>query len=358
MNTEISRQISVGFVKPPLSQHQRRGIGIFAQNLIAGLRKNKNIHIVEIPLGHNTDQFDIIHYPYFDPFFLTLPFNHSRPTVVTVHDLIPLKLSGHYPVGIKGKIKWELQKRALKNATHICTDSYSSEEDIKKYLGIEESKISVVYGGVNESFYLPVSQKTIEETAKKFSIDRNFILYVGDINYNKNIPGLLTAFSQVVQNENIDLVLVGPAFIRETVELEEIKKRISDLSLEKRVKLIDYVSDTHLRCLYRMASVYIQPSFAEGFGLPVLEAMASGCAVVSSVETSLKEICGESAVEINPYDTDNIAEGIKVVLTDKTLRERNIQKGMLQAKKFTWEDAAKKTGDIYFRILQKNEKKT
>ena len=320
------------------------------------LSKSKNIRIEEITVDDNKNQFDIIHYPYFDPFFLTLPFKSPVPTVVTIHDLIPLRLKKYYPAGIKGKIKWEIQKRVIRTASHICTDSFSSKEDIKKYLAICDERISVVYGGVDEVYYLPISQKIMDETAKKYNIIEKFILYVGDINYNKNIPGLLTAFSQIIQKENIDLILVGPAFTQKTVELDEIKQKIKDLSLGEKVKLVNYVSNMELRSLYKLASLYVQSSFAEGFGLSVLEAMASGCPVVSSRETSLKEICADVVVPINPYDETNISEGIIKALKDETLRNKNIQKGIAQAKKFTWEDAALKTEEIYLRVLAQYEK--
>jgi len=132
---------------------------------------------------------DLVHIPYFEPFFLTLPKVNKFKTVVTVHDLTPLVFPKEFPAGLKGKLKWQIQKGRLKKADHIITDSESSKEDIIKYVGVSESKISVVYLAAGEEFEkLKADNLKLKAVREKYDLPDPFCLYVGDVTWNKNLP--------------------------------------------------------------------------------------------------------------------------------------------------------------------------
>jgi glycosyltransferase involved in cell wall biosynthesis len=292
--------------------------------------------------------FDLIHYPYFDPFFLTLPINKNKNTVVTVHDLIPIKFPEYFPKGIKGNIKWQWQKNRLRNMSGILTDSISSKNDIVDLIGIKKEKINVVYLGVDKTFRKIEDKKTIETVKSKFKITERFILYVGDVNENKNIIGLISSFELLLKDiPDIKLILCGNGFGETSGQLNFIRQLITKKKIKESVNIIGTVNIYDLVALYNIASVYVQPSWAEGFGLPVLEAMSCGCPVVSSDKTSLPEICGNAAVLADVKDYNNIKYAIKKILIEDTFRLKLIKKGYENVKKFTWEKTAEETVKIY-----------
>src|SRR5690606_743268 len=151
------------------------------------------------------EDVDIIHYPYFDPFFLTLPLKKRVKTIVTVHDLTPLVFPDAFPAGIKGKLSWQVQKYSLKSASAIIADSEASKKDIIRLTGIDSNKIHVVYLAAGEEFErLQLSDTRNKELRKKYKLPENFLLYVGDVTWNKNLPRLLDA----IEEANVPLVMI------------------------------------------------------------------------------------------------------------------------------------------------------
>src|SRR6185369_10508691 len=134
---------------------------------------------------------DVIHYPYFDPFFITLPLKKIKPTVVTVHDLIPLVFPDKFPSGVKGFIKWQIQKLSLLGVNRIITDSKASKADVSRITGYARSKIDSVYLAPDPTYQKVTDTKILDEVKRTFSLPERFILNVSDVNWNKNIPGLL-----------------------------------------------------------------------------------------------------------------------------------------------------------------------
>jgi len=336
-------------VSPLATDHQFRGIGVYTQSLKDAF-KQSNISglIVElIKDGKVPDNCDLIHYPYFDLFFKTLPFQKDKPSLVTIHDVIPLVLKDFYKPGLRGNLKLVLQKMALKNVKAIITDSQNSKKDIFKYLNYPLKKIHVVYLAPASHFGVIKDEKVLERISKKYNLPEKFILYVGDVNYNKNIPGLIKAFADLPKD--VCLVLVGKAFLEDSLkENIEISKLIESLKIEDRVIRLGYLPNTDLTAIYNLASVYCQPSFYEGFGLPVLEAMACGCPVASANISSLPEICGQAAVMFDPYKIDDMIKGLQRALANK---KELSQKGLRQVKKFSWDKTAKKTYEVYQKVV-------
>lgn len=336
-------------------QHRVRGTGFYLQNLQASLEKyypEKNY--IYFKRGDLLEgKIDVIHYPYFEPFFLTLPVFSKNKKVVTVHDLTPLAFPNHFKPGLKGKLKWQIQKLALKNADAIITDSESSKKDIIKYAGVTAERISVVYLAAGEEFKM-INDKglMIKEIRRKYKLPEKFALYVGDVTWNKNLPRLIKAVSKI----NVPLVMVGKALIDKEIDMQNPWNRdlveVQELAREnKNVFRLGFVSSKDLVALYNAATLFVMPSIYEGFGLPVLEAMSCGCPVVASKEGSLAEVVGTAGKYVDPYDINSIVNGINEVFNSPSLQKELSQKGIIQSKKFTWQKTAKETMDVYKGIV-------
>jgi glycosyltransferase involved in cell wall biosynthesis len=366
-------------IAPVKTGHKVRGVGMYTKRLVDALeRESKRIKEQEIKiealdfsnLGFRISDFDAIHYPYFDLFFLTLPLKKSAKTIVTIHDVIPLVYPKHYPPGIKGKMKLLIQKFSLQGTSAVITDSVNSKKDVFKYLNYPENKIQVIPLASGKEFKPITNHQSLVAVRKKYSLPDKFVLYVGDVNWNKNIAGLLKAFAKLVSSKQwsvtrrkspnteyrtpiTSLVLVGDAFKDKSLpEVQELLRLIKSLKIERQVLMPGFISGKDLVAIYNLATVYCQPSFYEGFGLPVLEAMTCGCPVVASKVASLPEICGDAAVMVDPRDYNNIAKGLEKLIRDKSTRNKLIEKGFKQVKKFSWEKTAKETLRVYEKVAQ------
>jgi len=336
-------------VSPLKNANRYRGVGIYTQQLVKSLQSLK-ISNFSCQLVENKSMIkdsDLIHYPFFDLFFLTLPLKKTKPTVVTIHDVIPLIFPEHFPPGIRGNLKFQIQKFSLKNTKAIITDSENSKKDLFKYLNYPKDKIHVVPLAPAEEFKELKIENYKLKIKQKYQLPEKFILYVGDVNYNKNIPGLIKALAGL--KEKMSLVLVGKAFKDESLkETREIIQLINSLRLGKRVIRLGWIPDKDLVAVYNLASAYCQPSFYEGFGLPVLEAMSCGCPVVAAKNSSLVEICGQAAMMVDPNDINDMIRGLGQALNK---REELIKKGLLQAKKFSWQKTAQQTYEVYQKVV-------
>ncbi len=335
--------------------HRVRGTGFYIENLQKSL-------IQYFPENNYTffsrgefllNAIDIVHYPYFEPFFLTLPFRKKFRTVVTVHDLTPFVFPKDFPTGVKGRIKWLLQRNNLRNADAIIADSESSKKDIITYTGIQESKITVVYLAAGEEFKRIMNEELrINNLRNKYNLPEKFALYVGDVTWNKNLPRLIKA----VKKTNIPLVMVGKALLQKEFDKENAWNQdlitIQGLiKSDKRIITVGFVSTEELVLLYNTATVFVIPSLYEGFGLPILDAFLVGCPVITSNVSSMPEVGGKAALYANPLDVDDIRGKLKEILEDKYLREELVKKGFEQVKKFSWEKCANETAQVYRNLV-------
>lgn len=338
-------------ISPLKSGHSIRGIGSYTASLQEALTKTKSdLEIVDFEKSPN-EKVDLIHFPYFDLFFHTLPIKKTCKRIVTIHDVIPLVSPNHFPTGIKGKLNLFLQKAALKNTDLVICDSKSSKKDVIKILGYPEEKIRVIYLAPDSSFR-KLEPKNIQKIASYYNLPEKFALYVGDVNWNKNVKGLLKA----VKIANAPLVLVGATFTNEqTPEVREINELITSLEIGGNVIKTGFIPKEDLVCLYNLASVTVLPSFYEGFGLPVLESMACGTQVVCADNSSLSEISGKLANYCNPKDSGDIAQKIKesLNLTKKAL-DKLEPKLISHSKKYSWEKVAAETVEAYRYLLKSN----
>ena len=226
----------------------------------------------------------------------------------------------------------------------IITDSEASKKDIAALIPYPAEKIQVVYLAPGPEF-IPQSKAEQERVLTTYQLPERFILYVGDVNWNKNIPGLI----QSMEHIDVPLVLVGKAFLDENLaETQVINSLIRSPRFHAKIVKLGFVPAADLPAIYSAASVYVQPSFLEGFGLPVLEAMSCGTPAVVADTASLKEIAGPS-IRVNPDDSADIATGITkaLQLDKKSLRGKLVA----WSQTFTWEKTAIETISVYKKIL-------
>lgn len=349
--------MQVAICTSPLSSgHKNRGTGTYTTHLTEALKAYPSKHRFSF-FEHQADipgNCDVIHYPFFDPFFLTLFIHKQIPTVVTVHDLIPLVFPKRFPRGIKGEVKWQMQKRNLTKAARIITDSRHSSGDIRRITGIPEDRIDVIPLAPSCEMK-PVSDPDIlSAVMEKYDLPHEFVLYVGDVNWNKNIEGLLSAWHLVMSRSMLPhdtrLVLVGSAFTDpDLAEARAIDSEIRKRKIDDSVIRTGYVPSGDLRVMYMLAGANVFPSLYEGFGFPVLEAMASGGITVTSDAASLKEIAGPSVI-VDPKSPGDIARGIAHACRLHTAtREKQIEAGLDWVKHFSWKDVARNTIASYER---------
>lgn len=355
---EESNKIKILFETSVLSgDHSARGIGTYARLLLQNLEQNAELEIHKSSTLSKIDKLkpDIIHYPFFDLFFDTLPLNPFKKIVVTVHDVIPLLFPDFYKPGIKGKLRFRKQKLALKNASAIITDSQASKNDIIKFLSVPASKVHVVYLAANPNLKSQDTQ-LIEKVKLKNKLPRKYILYVGDINYNKNIPQLIKMM-KFIEDPEVKLVCLGRNFTPQEIpewQWIETQLALSDVS-DKVVFLNNVLTESidELGAIYSGAELYIQPSLYEGFGLPILEAMQCRTPVVCSQNSSLVEVGGEFVIFSEPTAEDFAQKVTQVLGWAKTRRENWVREAYKWSQNFSWEKTAEETATVYKEVLKK-----
>lgn len=324
-----------------------RGVGTYTRELTGALSRIYSESIFTLTSHVEANSGDLIHYPYFDPFFLSLPRRSRVPIIVTVHDLIPLKYREHFPRGLRGYLKWQIQKRRLRLADHVITDSEASKHDIVNIVGIEEGRVSVVPLAPSPKATSPTARGVVKS---HYDLPDRYLLYVGDINWNKNVTGLVTTFRELA-DPTLHLVLVGKVFgtkphIPEWLTIHSV---IEDPLVRDRIHTMGYVAGDDMAGIYKNALLYVQPSWDEGFGLPILEAMSYGCPVACSNKGSLPEVGGESVAYFDPARdmTKTLAHLIKSSKKRQTLSAL----GLKHVKSFTWDKTARLTYEIYQKVL-------
>ncbi|HPJ16994.1 MAG TPA: glycosyltransferase family 1 protein [Candidatus Woesebacteria bacterium] len=342
-------------VSPLSDGNSKRGVGYYTKNLVDSIQKEiKNSSEFKVDLidksNTNLDKYDLIHYPFFDPFFLTLP-KLTKPFVITVHDLIPIQLKKLFPVGIKGFLKWQLQKRQLQKASGIITVSHYSKYQIHNHTNFPLEKIFTTYEAANSCFK-PLSN--LNKIKSKYKLPNKFVFYVGDINLNKNIRTLVNACLDL----SIPLVIAGSSAVKQVPDhpwTKDILWLQQQASLHQSINLLGFVPDEDLPSLYNLATIYCQPSYLEGFGLTVVEAMACGCPVIYSQESSLWEVMDFNGLFFDPYSVNDLKEKILKFWNNQKLRQQYSNLGLKRSKFFNWKFTAKETLNIYQNIILENK---
>ncbi|MEO0115281.1 MAG: glycosyltransferase family 1 protein [candidate division WOR-3 bacterium] len=272
---------------------------------------------------------------FFEPFNLLpqgLP--HRIKKVVAVHDFLAVhpNMLSYY-----GRLLHKVYfRRSLNIAHHIITMSGIIKQQLVNHFSINSSKITVIYEGVSQIFH-PYSKDEILKFRQEFNLLKPYLLTVATLEPCKNYPTLIKAFAQLKQD--LDLVIIGKKGWR----YYEIFSLIRELKLNERVKVMGYVPQDKLPFFYNGAEIYIHPSWYEGFGLPVLEAMASGTPIIASNSSSLPEVGGEAALYFNPASIEELVFKINMLLSNDELKNDLKKKGIERAQQFTWEKTALET---------------
>ena len=264
--------------------------------------------------------------------------------VTTVHDVSFL----HYPeVFPKRTIRTQTNRLywVKKEVDLVIADSKATKNDLVELLGFDEKKIKVIYLGVSDSWKeKPVNINKLKVIKKKYKIKGEYILSVGTLEPRKNIKTVIKAFNEL-KKPNLKLVLVGK--LGWGGDIKKITEKI-----DSGVVVTGFIPDEDLAPLYQGAHCFVYPSLYEGFGLPVLEAMASGTPVITSNVSSLLEIAGEAALLVDPKKTSEITKAMKKIIESKSLAKNLSDKGKRQAAKFTWEKTAQQTLTAYKQLIK------
>lgn len=275
-----------------------------------------------------------------------LPFLSRCPKVLTIHDLGYLKFSGQFKKNDFWQLKYWTAISIIISKYIICP-SLSTGDDIVRHYPFTRKKVKVIYHGYNkEKFYFKISKNFVRRVRKKYRIPENYLLFLSTLKPSKNIENLLGAYELLKSKRrtlNVKLVIAG----KKGWMFDSIFEKVKELGLEKDVIFTDYVQENDKPALIRGAKLFVLPSFWEGFGIDVLEAMACGVVVVVSKVASLPEVVGDAGLYVDPYNIESIAEAVEKVLTMSSDEyTKLIRKGLKQAQKFTWEKAAQETLEV------------
>lgn len=285
------------------------------------------------PIENFVGPIDIFHC--FNWYF---PPQRSSKVVATVFDMTPLVYPQFHQEKTVQLDKIRLN-RIKEKADLVIAISENSKKDFLKFS--PKSKVEVVYPGVSENFRIPKDKVEIKKVLGKYNLKPGYFLSVGTLEPRKNIENLFNAFLQ--SNLNEKLVLVGGDGWKNNQILNQIRK------YPDKIIMLGYVSDEDLLILYHQSPCLIYPSFYEGFGIPILEAQACGCPVITSNTSSMPEVAGKGAIFVDPYSVEDIIRGIGEI---GGMREKLIKNGFKNASRFSWERSAKKLNLLYQRILK------
>jgi glycosyltransferase involved in cell wall biosynthesis len=292
-----------------------------------------------LPLQTRRDNIDVFHGT-----VNTLPFGLRAPTVVTVHDLAFMRFPEQVTKKRYHYLKFMVGS-SVRRADLVLTPSEATRRDVAELYGIDPDRVLVTPLGVDPGFR-PSSPEQLAAIRERFGLARPYILTVGTIEPRKNLARLVQAFARVSGDFPHDLVLVGPAGWL----MDEIEDAIAGSGVATRVRRTGFADDAALAALYGGADAVAMPSLYEGFGLPVLEAMASGAPILTSNISALPEVAGEAAELVDPTCVDSIAEGLSALLGSESRRDGLRRFGLQRAAQFTWDRTAALTVAAYQRV--------
>jgi glycosyltransferase involved in cell wall biosynthesis len=279
--------------------------------------------------------------------FVLPPTRPSTRTVLTVHDLSFVRVPGAASPNLKRYLD-QVVPRSVRRADHVLADSQATKDDLIALYGAAPEKISVLLSGVNPRFK-PVQDETETVRARYKLGEAPFVLAVGTVQPRKNYERLIRAFASLPPElSGAHLVIAGGRGWLHA----PIYATVNELDLQDRVHFIGFAADEDLPALYSAARCLAFPSLYEGFGLPILEAMACGTPVLTANVSSLVEVAGEAALLVDPQSVEQIAAGLCRLLTDEALRADLVTRGLAQARQFTWEHAASQLLALYRRLLE------
>ena len=271
------------------------------------------------------------------------------PAVSTIHDIIHLLYPEYLPNRFAHIYAQRMIRRTLIRSARIITVSENTKRDLLDFFPVREDKIQVIYNGVGEVFRKPLQSQDIDRWLRNLGVERPYMLFVGNPKPHKNLDNLVQAYARARKKQSFKapLVCVGA---REKAEFK-ICQRAEQLGIRDNVLLLGHVAEEALPALYQGADLFLYPTLYEGFGLPVVEAMASGVPVITSNTSSLKEIAEGYAYLVDPLDIEQMAEAIAHCFGDLERREQLAELGKRRAEEFVWRRTAEETLAVYRRVL-------
>lgn len=288
----------------------------------------------------------------------SVPYWMPRPYVVTVHDLSSMLFPDHQ--NVRRTYDDYRFRRGLTRANRILSVSSSTSRDLQSLLSIPKSRIQVVYNAPDPIFSqtsISEDQHQRKQLEERYQVNYPYLLYAGTIRARKNLSRLVEAFSVLRTDlashpvyKNLRLVIIGD----EVSKYPQLRRTVIQSKTENLVRFLGFVPIETLRAFYKSAAAFVFPSLYEGFGLPPLEAMACGTAVVTSDSSSLPEVVGEAAMIVNPENVFDIARGIRQVLLDESLRRRCVRLGLEQLQRFSWRKTAAEVVETYLQTARQS----
>ncbi|GBC98641.1 N-acetylgalactosamine-N, N'-diacetylbacillosaminyl-diphospho-undecaprenol4-alpha-N-acetylgalactosaminyltransferase [bacterium HR17] len=294
-----------------------------------------------LPCACAVHRVDLLHGQYIAPLVA------SCPTVTTVHDVHWRRFPETFPT----KDRWLMDiflTLTFRRVVSVITDSRASQEDIVAFFGVPRHKVRVIYLAAEERFFVRLPEGQRRRVLERYGLTDGYVLFVGVLQPRKNPVRLLHAFAALdaTTRQRHPLVFVGKIGWK----VQGLLQSVSELRLTECVRFTGYVPDEDLPALYQGATVFAYPALWEGFGLPVVEAMASGAPVLTSDTSSLREIAEGAAVLVDPLRVESIAEGLRRLLADADLRAALRQKGYARALQFSWRKTAEATLRVYEEV--------
>ena len=307
---------------------------------------------IPLPIQLLVGKLDLFHSPDF-----VLPPVGSAPALVTVHDLSFLRVPECFVPGFAAYLESAVS-RAVRRAGHVLADSSSTRSDLVELMGVDEARITVLHPGVEPRFRPVGDADELARVRTTYRLPAQFVLGLGTLQPRKNFGVLIGAFAQAVLSSpaecrDLHLVIVG----ERGWMYDDVLSKASTTGVRERVHLVGFVADEHLPALYSLASVFAFPSLYEGFGLPILEAMACGVPVVAADNSSLPEVAGEAAVLFDAHDEAALAQALVLLQSDLGLRKRLVQEGLERAGNFSWSRAADQLLELYVAIGRNSVRK-
>jgi glycosyltransferase involved in cell wall biosynthesis len=324
----------------------RDALALLGENFRPVVEHSGNYSIAEqlkIPLAIKREGVKLFHAPHY-----VLPPMVRCRSVVTIHDCIHLMFPQYLPNRLAFQYARTSISFAARRATRVLTVSESSKRDILRFVDTAPEKIDVIYNAYDERFGVEPREEDVVRVRERYQLHDEFVLYAGNVKPHKNLARLIESFDLVRKRglDQLKLVLIGDDISRYSA----LRRAVHKHQLHKYVRFLGYLPEETLAVMYRLAGVFVFPSLYEGFGLPPLEAMASGTPVVTSNLSSLPEVAGDAAVLVDPYDPNAIADGIYRVLTDVALRRELRRKGLARAAQFSWEQSVRRVREIYSEV--------
>jgi glycosyltransferase involved in cell wall biosynthesis len=291
----------------------------------------------------------------------TAPFFTNMPLVTTLHDIIYME-SSYYKILTGSATAYQkfgnvyrklIVPRVVKKSDKIITVSHFEKNRIAEFFDIEEdNRLEAVYNGVSTHFKPISDEAELKRVKEKYHLPDNFFFFLGNTDPKKNTKGVLKAFSDFLKQTKSDYKLVMLDY--DMNELKKLLDEIGDKQLMNQIVLTGYVVNTDLPAIYSLSTIFLYPSLRESFGIPMLEAMACGVPVITSNTSSMPEVSGDAAHIVNPYNPEEITEGIIKILSEKEYSENLCKKGIERSKLFSWKNMAEQILVLYNEIKMKH----